>query len=87
MFLDFTESKVDSNLYLKVESKIPMILLLYVDVMFLTGEYKLIKYARRIVSIEFKMKYLGMMHQFLGWRCGKMWMGFSLVKESMHWIF
>ena len=42
----FTESKVDSNLYFKVEDERPMILLLYVDDLFLTGEEELIKDAR-----------------------------------------
>ena len=40
----------------------PVILLLYVDDLFLTGEYELIKYERRILSIGFKMKDLGIMH-------------------------
>ena len=42
MSLGFTKSKVDSNLYFKVEDEIPMILLLYVDDLFLTGEDELI---------------------------------------------
>ena len=36
MSLGFTKSKVDSNLYFKVEDEIPVILLLYVDDLFLT---------------------------------------------------
>ena len=35
--LDFTKSKVDSNLYYKVESRRPAMLLLYVDDPFLMG--------------------------------------------------
>ena len=62
MGLGFTESKVDSNLYFKVEGEIPVILLLYVDSLFLTRENKLIEDARRIISTEFEMKYLGMMN-------------------------
>ena len=42
MTLGFTESKEDSNLYFKVEGRIPMILLLYVDGLFLKGENGLI---------------------------------------------
>ena len=38
MSLVFTKSKADSNLYFKVEDEIPMILLLYLDDLFLTGE-------------------------------------------------
>ena len=34
--------------------------------MFLIGEEELIKDARRRFDIEFEMKYLGMMHYFLG---------------------
>ena len=35
MALGFTESKADSNLYFKVEGGIPVMLLLYVDDLFL----------------------------------------------------
>ena len=38
MSLVFTKSKVDSNLYFKVEGRRPVILLLYVDDLFLTRE-------------------------------------------------
>ena len=40
--LGFTKSKEDSNLYFKVEDGKPMILLLYLDGLFLTGDEKLI---------------------------------------------
>ena len=60
--LGFTKSKVDSNLYFKVEGRIPMMLVLYVDDLFLMSEDELIKYARRRLSTKFDMKYLGMMH-------------------------
>ena len=66
MGLGFTESKVDSNLYFKVESRRPLMLLLYVDVMFLTGEDELIEDAMRRLATEFEMKYLGMIYYFLG---------------------
>ena len=66
MSLGLTNSKVDSNLYFKVEYGRLVMLLLYVDDLFLTGEDELIKDARRILSTEFKIKYLGMMHYFLG---------------------
>ena len=48
-----------------------MILLLYVDDLFVTGEDGLIADAKRKLAIEFEMKYLGMMHYSLGmeaWR-------------------
>ena len=54
MTLGFTESKVDSNLYFKVEGGRPVMLLLYVDDLFLTGKQELIKYARRRLAAKFK---------------------------------
>ena len=66
MALGFTESKVDSNLYFKDEGGSPVILLLYIDDLFLIGKEELIKYARRILATELDMKDLGMMHYFLG---------------------
>ena len=60
MALGFTESKEDSNLYFMVEGGIPVILLLYVDDLFLTEKVELIKVARRRLAAEFKIKDLGM---------------------------
>ena len=62
----FTKNKVDSNLYFKVEDGRPVMLLLYVDDLFLTGKDELIKDAKRRLATEFEMKNLGMMHYFLG---------------------
>ena len=62
MALGFTESKADSNLYFKVEGERLVMLLLYVDDLFLTGKDKLIEYARRGLATDFKMKYIGMIH-------------------------
>ena len=66
MSLGFTKSKTDSNLYFKVEDGKLMILLLYVDDLFLTGDQKLIEKIKKELVVEFKMKDLGMMHHFLG---------------------
>ena len=66
MTLGFTESKADSNLCFKVEGGRPVMLLLYVDDLFLTGKEELIKGARRRLATEFEMKDLDMMHYFLG---------------------
>ena len=63
--LGFTKSKVDSNLYYKVEEGNPVIILLYVD-QFVTGEDGLITDTKRKLAAEFEMKDLGMMHYFLG---------------------
>ena len=64
--LGFTKSKADSNLYYKVEEGNPVILLLYVDDLFVTGEDGLIANTKRKLAAEFEMKDLGMMHYFLG---------------------
>ena len=58
----FTKSKVDSNFYYKVEEGNPVILLLYVDDLFVTGIDGLIANTKRKLVTEFEMKYLGMMH-------------------------
>jgi hypothetical protein len=66
MSLGFTKGSADPNLYFKVEDGEPMILLMYVDDLFQTGAENLITYCKRKLVAEFEMKYLGMMHYFLG---------------------
>ena len=66
MALGFTESKAYSNLYFKVEGGRSVMLLLYVDDLFLTGREELIKDARRRLATKFEWRDLGMMHYFLG---------------------
>ena len=63
--LGFTKSKADSNLYYKVEDGNPVMLLLYVDDLFVTGTDGLIIDMKRNLVVEFEMKDLGMMHYFL----------------------
>ena len=62
--LGFTKSKADSNLYYNVEDGNPVILLLYVDDIFLTGMDGLIANMKGKIATEFEMKELGMMHNF-----------------------
>ena len=64
--LGFTKSKADSNLYYKVKDGNLVILLLYVDDLFLIGMDGLIADTKRKLAVEFEMKDLGMMHYFLG---------------------
>ena len=64
--LGFTKSKADFNLYYKVEGGNPMMLLLYVDDLFVIGMDGLISDTKRNLAAEFEMKDLGMMHYFLG---------------------
>ena len=51
MTFGFTKSKVDPNLYLKVMDDEPVILLLYVDDLFLTGNEKQIsEYKKKLIA-------------------------------------
>ena len=59
--LGFTKSKA----YSKVEDGNPMMLLLYVDDLFVTGMDGFIADTKRKITAEFEMKDLGMMHYFL----------------------
>ena len=61
MNLGFIESNMDSNLFFKVEGGSPLMLLLYVDDLFLIGKEELIKVAIKRLASEFEMKELGMM--------------------------
>ena len=60
-----------------------MMLLLYVDDLFLTGTDGLITNTKRKLASEFKIKDLGMMHYFLAWRCGRIQMESPSDKGSM----
>ena len=66
MKLVFTRSNVDPNLYFKVDRERPLILVLYVDDLFLAGVDPLIHQCKRELASEFEMKDLGLMHYFLG---------------------
>ena len=79
----FTKSKADSHLYYKVEDGNPVMLLLYVDDLFVTGMDGLIDDMKRKLAAEFEMKDLGMMHYFLGRRCGRMQMEFPWDKGNI----
>ena len=60
MKLGFTLSNVDPNLYFfKVDRERPLILVLYVDNLFLTGADPLIHQCKRELASEFEMKNLG----------------------------
>ena len=78
MTLGFTESKVVSILCFKVEGERPMMLLLYVDELFLTGKEELIKDARRRLAAELEIKDLGIMHYYVGMEVCKSVDGISL---------
>ena len=64
--LGFTKSKSNPNLYSKVMDDEHVILLLYVDDLFLTRNEKQIVECKKKLVEEFEMKDLGLMHYFLG---------------------
>jgi hypothetical protein len=64
--LGFTKSKATSNLYFKVMNDEPVILLLYVDDLLLTGEENIITKCKKRLASVFEMNVLGLIHYFLG---------------------
>jgi len=62
----FQKSDVDTNMYFKVRGNQLVILILYVDDLFLIGDEGLIAWCKREITSEFEMKDLGFMHYFLG---------------------
>ena len=56
----------------------PVILILYVDDLFVTGMDGLITNMKRKLAIKFEMKDLGMMHYFLGMEVWQNAYGISL---------
>jgi hypothetical protein len=64
--LGFEKSETDPNLYFIVVGEDPLILLLYVDDIFITGVERLINSCKESLALEFKMTDIGLMHYFLG---------------------
>jgi len=64
--LGFKKNTKDPNLYFKVVDDGLVILLLYVDDMFLIGVENLISECKRKLVVEFETKYLRMMDYVLG---------------------
>ena len=66
MSLGFSKSVVDPNLYYTTVNGEALIMVLYVDDLFLTGTQRLIIECKYVLASEFEMKDLGMIHYFLG---------------------
>jgi hypothetical protein len=64
--IGFTKSDANPNLYLLIKGEDILILVLYVDDLFLTGAETLIVPYKQDLAKEFEMKDLGLMHYFLG---------------------
>ena len=63
--MGFQLSEANPNLYF-LTCEVPLILVLYVDDLFLTGDERLIGDCKSNLAVEFEMKDLGLMHYFLG---------------------
>jgi hypothetical protein len=64
--MGFTKSEVDPNLYFILVGADPLILVMYIDDLFLIGAEELIAGCKADLSTEFEMKDIGLMHYFLG---------------------
>jgi hypothetical protein len=78
--MGFTKSETDPNLYYIFVGTNLLILVLYVDDLFLTSAEKLIVRCKVDMAIEFEMKDINMTHYFLGlevWqKPGEIFLGF-----------
>ena len=63
--MGFTKSKVDPNLYMNIMDDEPVILLMYIDDLFMNGNEKHITNCKKKLTEEFEMKYFVLMHYFL----------------------
>ena len=81
--LGFEKSEADPNLYYLVDGEDHIILVLYVDDLFITGEERLIQRCKLGLASKFKMKDIGLMHYFWAWRYGRMMGTFFWGKGSM----
>jgi hypothetical protein len=64
--MGFEKSDVDPNLYYIIKGEDTLILILYVDDLFITGAEDLIAECKLGLASEFEMSDIGLMHYFLG---------------------
>jgi hypothetical protein len=62
--LGFEKSEADPNLYFIVFGEDPLILLLYVDDLFIREAERLINNCKESLASEFEMTDIGLMHYF-----------------------
>ena len=65
-WMGFQKSEADPNLYFIMVGDDPLILLLYVDDLFITGGERPIAACKKDLASEYKMTDIGLMHYFLG---------------------
>eukprot|EP00253_Pinus_taeda_P023271 PITA_23271 len=80
--LGFKKSTVDPNLYIKIENDELFIILLYVDDLLITGIEERIQECKKLLTTEFDMKDLGLMHYYLGLEVCQ----FQIEPRHDHWI-
>ena len=78
---------MDPNPYYIVVGGVRLILLLYVDDLFITGGEHLIDACKKDLASEFEMTDLGLMHYYLGMGFGRRMDMFSWDKENMLQMF
>jgi hypothetical protein len=66
LLMGFEKSEVDPNLYYIVVREDLLILVLYVDDFFIIEAERLIVGCKESLASKFEMKYIGLMHYFLG---------------------
>jgi hypothetical protein len=64
--MGFEKSDVDPNLYYIIRGEDMLILILYVDALFITGAEDLIAECKLELASKFEMTDIGLMHYFLG---------------------
>jgi len=63
--IGFVKSYVDPNRYIKVVNDEPVIILLYMDDLFITGVERRIEECKKMLAAKFEMKDLGLMHYYV----------------------
>ena len=81
--IGFIKSNVDPNLYIKVVDNEPIIILLYVDDLFITGVERRIQECKKMLAAKFEMKDLGLMNYYLGLEVWKKPRRYIWGKESI----
>ena len=79
--MGFQRSEADHNLYF-LTGEVPLILVLYVDDIFLTGDERLIGDCKSNLAVELEMKDLGPMHYFLGLEVWKIYGCLFIVHDK-----
>ena len=65
------KSSPDANLYIKVVKNEPVIILLYVDDLFITNVERRIQECKKMLAAKFEMKDLGLVHYYLVLKSGR----------------